>query len=436
MLDQFTVPDDIAQRVDADLMRHTVEAVFIALGMPTAHARQSADVLMYADLRGYDTHGVSNMLRVYVDWIRDGTINLTPQWSVMNERSAMCLLDADGAHGGVVGPHAMSIAIEKAKASGVGVVNVYNGGHYGAAAYTAAMALEHDFIGLSMTVGGLGVTPTFAAEKLVGLNPIAIAVPAKDEPPFVFDASMSGVAGNKIRIAERLGRGTLPGWIAAANGAPIMEAAPIPEGFMHLPLGGTRSIGSHKGFGLAMMIEVLCSALSGAAAGPERRARQSQQLICYDVAAFTDTRQFKDDMDVYLKRLRTAKPAPDAERVLYPGLNAHAVEQDRRAKGIPYHPEVLAWFDSICLELNIDNPLPVADPGTRPANVESDLVQEQARQAFGVELTAAQSARAKQVARGVRRVLDATAASSLFDTEPSNLDATLTELADEEGTTS
>jgi LDH2 family malate/lactate/ureidoglycolate dehydrogenase len=202
------------------------------------------------------------------------------------------------------------------------------------------------------------MTPTFGAERLVGLNPIAIAVPADKAPPFVFDASMSGVAGNKIRIANRLGRGTLPAWIADENGAPIMDEAPIPEGFMHLPLGGTRPIGSHKGYGLAMMVEVLCSALSGAAAGPDRRVRQSQQLICYDIDAFTELDVFKTDMDVYLNRLRDAKPAPGNARVLYPGLNAHEVEVDRRNNGIPYHPEVLGWFAGITDELGIDNPLP------------------------------------------------------------------------------
>jgi LDH2 family malate/lactate/ureidoglycolate dehydrogenase len=344
MLEQFEIPEAIAVRIDQADMRATVEGAFQALGMSVEHARQSADVLMYADLRGYDTHGVSNMLRIYVDWVREGLINVSPRWRVLRERRACCTLDSDRAHGGVIGPHAMRLAMERARDCGVGVVNVYGGGHYGAAAYTAAMALDQDMIGVSMTVGGLQMTPTYGAEKLVGLNPIAVAVPARDEAPFVFDASMSGVAGNKVRIAHRLGRGTLPAWIADPSGAPIMDEAPIPEGFMHLPLGGTRAIGSHKGYGLAMMVEVLCSALSGAAAGPDRRARQSQQLIAYDIDAFTDVAQFKDDMDRYLQRLRGARTAPGEERVLYPGLNAQAVEQDRRARGIPYHPEVLEWF--------------------------------------------------------------------------------------------
>lgn len=357
MLEQFEISEDEIVRVPADAMRRTVEGIFCALGFSDEDARQSADVLIYADLRGYDTHGVSNMLRIYVDWVKTGATDPKGEWKIVRDGRAACTIDSGGAHGGVVGPAAMRLAIERAKAHGVGIVNVYNGGHYGAAAYTAAMALEHDMIGVSMTVGGLRMTPTFGAQELVGLNPIAIAVPSVEQPPFVFDASMSAVAGNKIRIANRLGRGTLPGWITDADGDPVMDEVPIPEGFMHLPLGATRAIGSHKGYGLGVMVEVLCSLLSGAGGGPHRRVRQSQQVICYDVEAFTDLALFKRDMDDYLCALRDCKPAPGHERVLYPGLNAHEVEADRSARGLVYHPEVLEWFDSITREFGVKNAL-------------------------------------------------------------------------------
>ena len=344
----------------SETMRATVEDVFRALGLSAEDARQSADVLLYADLRGCDTHGVSNMLRVYLGWVREGKIVPDAEWRITHDAPAACTIDSGGAHGGVVGPAGMRLAIERARSCGIGAVCAYNGGHYGAAAYTAAMALEHDMIGLSMCAGGMAMTPTFGAEALVGLNPLSIAVPSRDEPPFIFDASMSAVAGNKVRIAERLGRGVLPAWVAGADGAPVMSEQPIPEGFLHLPLGGTREIGSHKGFGLAMMIEVLASVLCGAAAGQERRAGQSHHFIAYRIDAFTDLEQFKTDMDAYLVRLRTAKRAPGAERVLYPGLNAHETELDRRANGIPYHREVLDWFAGTLSELGLENRLPAA----------------------------------------------------------------------------
>ena len=358
MLEQFHIPPEIEVRVDPEAMRSTVEDLFMALGMPRDHAVQSADVLLYADTRGIDSHGVSNMLRVYVQGIRDGRINLDPHWRISHESAAACTIDSDGAHGGVIGPEAMRVAIDRAREYGVGAVSVYNGGHFGAAAYHAAMALEYDMIGISMTAGGVAVTPTFGAERLLGLNPIAVAVPTRDEPPFIFDASMSAVAGNKVRLAKRLGRDALPGWIAGDDGDPIMEEREIPEDFMMLPLGGTREIGSHKGFGLTVMIEVLTSVLSGGAAGPDRRATQAHHFLAYRIDAFTEIDQFKDDMDVYLRRLREAKTAPGAERVYYAGLPEHEEEVIRRERGIPYHPEVIEWFKGMISELGIKDRLP------------------------------------------------------------------------------
>jgi LDH2 family malate/lactate/ureidoglycolate dehydrogenase len=360
MLEQFHVSADEEVRVDPDAMRQTVHDIFRALGMPEDHARQSTDVLLYADTRGIDSHGVSNMLRVYVDRIRDGSINLNPQWKIVREAAAVATIDSDGAHGGVIGPEAMRIAIERARDYGVGAVSVYRGGHYGAAAYTAAMALEHDMIGISMTAGGVAVTPTFAAEALIGLNPIAIAVPTRNEPPFIFDASMSSVAGNKVRLARRMGRNILPAWVAGPDGDPIMEESPLPDDFLMLPLGGTREIGSHKGFGLGVMVEILTTVLAGGGAGPDRRAGQAHHMIAYRIDAFTDLEQFKDDMDAYLRRIRNARTAPGHDRVYYAGLPEHEEEAERMERGIPYHPEVIQWFKAIASELGIPDRLPNA----------------------------------------------------------------------------
>jgi LDH2 family malate/lactate/ureidoglycolate dehydrogenase len=213
-------------------------------------------------------------------------------------------------------------------------------------------------IGISMTAGGVQVTPTFGAEALIGLNPIGVAIPARNEAPFIFDASMSSVAGNKVRLAQRIGRDILPGWVAQADGTPMMEEGPLPDDFLMLPLGGTREIGSHKGFGLGVMVEVLTSVLAGGGAGPGRRGGPAHHMIAYRIDAFTDLDQFKDDMDTYLKRLRTAKTAPGHDRVYYPGLPEHEEEGERLERGIPYHPEVIEWFKGITSELGIPDRLP------------------------------------------------------------------------------
>ena len=204
-----------------------------------------------------------------------------------------------------------------------------------------------------MTQGGVLVAPTQGAERLLGLNPLAIAVPSEKEVPFIFDASMSSVAGNKIHLLQRLGAKVLPGWISDADGVPIMSEEEVPEGFMMLPLGGTREIGSHKGYGLSMMVEILTGLLSGTGGGPFRRAGVGHYFMAYNIEAFTDLEEFKERMDRMLHTLRTTKPAPGHDRVLYPGLSEHEEEQDRRANGIPLHKEVIEWFAGITREMSI-----------------------------------------------------------------------------------
>lgn len=357
MLDRFKVPDDIAVRVAPDAMRATVTSLFTALGMSEAHAAQSADVLVYADTRGIDSHGVSNMTPRYVSWLKKGVINPTPQTRVLRNTGPMVTIDGDQGLGLAVGPPAMDLAIERARAHGIGIVLVSNAGHYGAAAYHAHKALAHDMIGMSMTTGGVLVAPTHGAERMLGLNPIGIAAPSGKEVPFIFDASMSSVAGNKIALLNRVGGKVLPGWVARADGSPVMEEAPVPEGFMMLPLGGTREIGSHKGFGLMMLVEVLTTLLAGGGGGPLRRGDSTHYFAAYNVDAFSDVGTFKADMDAYLRRLLDSKPAPGEARVVYPGMEEAETEADRRERGIPYHPEVVEWFRSTCESLQAKHQL-------------------------------------------------------------------------------
>ena len=357
MLDRFKVPDDIAVRVAPDDMRITVENLFKALGMPERDAVQAADVLIYADVRGIDTHGVSNMTRAYVAGFQRGQINPMPEWKIERDTGATLTVDCDRGLGLAVGPAVMDLAIERAGRHGVGVAIAFNGRHYGPAAYHAHRALAHDMVGMSMTTGGLSVAPTQGAEPLLGLNPIGIAAPAGSEVPFIFDASMSSVAGNKIQLLKRVGGQILPGWVAEADGTPVMQESPVPDNFMMLPLGGTREIGSHKGFGLMMMVEVLTSVLAGTGAGPDRRAGSAHFFMAFDVAAFTDLETFKNDMDAYLERLNACRPAPGETRVVYPGIPEHEAAIDRSENGIPYHPEVIEWFKTTCESLQAQHRL-------------------------------------------------------------------------------
>ncbi len=355
---RFEVPDDIAIRIDAEDMRATVEGIFHSLGAPEADARRSADALIYADLRGIDSHGVSNMTPIYVAGMRQGWINPAPEMRIVRETPAVATVDSDRGLGLTIGPQAMALALDKAAECGIGSVVATNGRHFGAAAYHAAMALERDMIGIAMTIGGLSVTPTFGAKAMVGLNPIAIAAPARNEAPFLFDASMSSVALNKIRIARRLGAAVGPGWIAKPDGTPIMEEGLPPDEFLMLPLGATREIGSHKGYSLAVMVDILAGLLGGDPAGFRRDIFDvSHHFLAYRIDAFTDLESFKDEMDAFMQGLRETPTAPGFDRVVYAGLMEHESEMERRKRGIAYHPDVVDWFRKTAEELDVPHRL-------------------------------------------------------------------------------
>ena len=354
MLERFHVPSDEAVHVNKDDMHATVVDIFLKMGMPPDEAEVASDVLVYADIRGIETHGVSNMLRNYVKSFGEGGINPTPNPKIVREMPAAATLDCDGGHGLVVGPMAMEMAIERAKVYGIGTITANNGRHFGAAAYHAAMAIDHDMIGLAMTSGGMSVVPVDGSKPMFGLTPIAIAIPTRHEAAFIFDACMSSVAGNKIVLAKRLGWPVAPGWITGADGVPITEESEVPENYFMLPSGGTRENGSHKGSSLGIWVEIMCGLLGATGAGPNREGGASHHFIAYNIEAFTDLDGFKDDMDTYMKEIRETPPIPGADRVLYAGLPEHEEEIERNENGIPYHPEVIDWFRGITGELNID----------------------------------------------------------------------------------
>ncbi len=192
------------------------------------------------------------MLRAYVSGYNSGEINARPDWRIVRQTPATANVDSDAGLGIIVTPRAMEIAIEKARNVGLGMVTVSNGRHLGMASYHAMMALEHDMIGVCMTGCPPSVLPTFGAEPRLGTNPIALAAPAGEEPPFVFDAATSVVAGNKLGLASRLGVDLLPGWVADLDGTPLMEAVPMslrmgPRGRETVPPAGP---GQHPGDGL------------------------------------------------------------------------------------------------------------------------------------------------------------------------------------------
>ena len=356
ILDRFKVPARDQVLVTECALRHTVTQIFEKLGVAADEAAEAADVLTMTDLRGVETHGVSNMLRAYVRDYKAGKLDPRPGWTIDRQTPATAVIDAGRRLGIIVGPRAMRLAIEKARAVGVGVVAVHNSGHFGAIGHYAMQAAEQNMVGVCFTGAGLSVVPTFASKPLLGTNPIALAAPARDEAPMLFDAATSAIAGNKIRLAIRLGSPLLPSWVTDMDGTPIMEEKPVfdRDQYYQAPLGGTREQGSHKGYGFALMAEVLSTVLAGAL--PTMLAPGSgskTHFAAYDIAAFTDVDRFRDTMDRTLRTLRTAKPAPGCDRVLYPGLSEAEEVATRRARGIPLHREVVAWFAECTRDLGL-----------------------------------------------------------------------------------
>lgn len=354
MLERFKVPEADRVVVPEPDVRAATEQIFLGMGLSEDNAILATDVLMFNDLRGVETHGVSNMLRSYVAGYRNETLNPRGQITTTRETETTAVIDGGGALGLHVAPRAMDIAVEKAARYGLGAVCVTGVGHMGGTGYHAMRALPHDMIGVAMSSSGRVVTvPTFGAEPRLGTNPLAWAAPAGDMPPFMLDIGTTQIANNKLRLAQRVGAQVEPGWLARMDGSPIMERVDVPEESYMLPLGGTRENGSHKGYGLGAITDIMCSSLSGI--GPGFIALvPGFHLMAYRIDAFLDVVDFKQHMDDFLRGLAETKPAPGHDRVVYPGLLEAEEEAVRSVEGIPYHSEVIDWFRTIEGELGLD----------------------------------------------------------------------------------
>lgn len=354
-LDLFKVPEAEAVHVTEDWLRGVTQAILESVGVPAEDAAIATDVLVMADVRGVDSHGVSNMLRSYVAGYREGRYNPRPDWKVVRERASTLTIDADAGLGAILCPTVMPLAIEKAKETGVGVVAIRNSAHMGMASYHAMMALEHDMIGVAKSAIGSGVLPTFGAEGRFGTNPIAIAAPAKDKHPFVFDIATSMIAGNKLHLARRIGAAIPGGMIADTTGRVIEEPGLVPAEYNLIPFGGTREHGSHKGYGFALVAEIFATLLSGNIPCTLLDAGRpaTHYLAAYDIDAFTEVDEFKEMMDRWLDHLESTPPAPGFDRVMTPGQEEEEAEALRRERGIPLHTEVIEWIEQTCRESSL-----------------------------------------------------------------------------------
>lgn len=339
----------------------------MGMGCPEEDAHQGADVLISADLRGVDSHGVAR-LKGYVRLHEKGRLNPTPNIKIIHETPTTAVVDGDAGLGLVVGPKAMGIALEKAAKVGTGWVAVRNSNHYGIAGYHAMKALEKDCIGWSFTNASPLVSPTFGKERLLGTNPICVAIPADKEPPFVLDMATTTAANGKLEVLQRKDEDAPFGWLADENGQVTTDAHGLKKGGSMLPLGGDRIHGSHKGYGLGALVDILCGVLPGANYGPwvppfvsfidpldEKVGEGLGHFFgAMRVDAFRPADEFKSHMDNWIQRFRSSEPVDGQERVLIPGDPERETEAIRKKEGLHLLPAVVEDLQNLGKEFGVE----------------------------------------------------------------------------------
>ncbi len=334
---------------------------------PEEDAHLAANVLISADLRGIDSHGVAR-LEGYVRLWESKRVNSRPRITTLHETPSTLTLDGDAGLGLVVGPEAMQRAIKKAKNVGSGWVAVQNSNHFGIAGFHAMCALEHDMIGIAMTNASPLVAPTFAKERLLGTNPIAVAIPAGKEPPFVADFATTTAANGKLEILQRKGEQAPIGWVQDQMGNSSQNPDELKQGGALLPLGSDYPHGSHKGYCLGAIVDIFSAIFSGANYGPWAPPFVSFLPLAenpvgkglghffgvFSIDAFRPKEEFLQHMDQWIQRFREATPIDTSQPVKIPGDPERILAEKRSKEGIPLLEPVVESLERVAKKFNLD----------------------------------------------------------------------------------
>ncbi len=344
-----------------------VNAVFSSMGCSTKDAEIATKVLLSADLRGIDSHGIAR-LNGYLRLWEAKRVNAKPEIKIIHETPSTAVVDGDAGLGLVVAPYAMKIAIEKAEQVGTGWVSVNNSNHFGIAGTHAMMALEKNMIGIAMTNASALVAPTFSIERMLGTNPIAVAIPAGKEPPFVADFATTTAANGKLELLQREGKEAPIGWVQDEYGNNVSDASILKNNGSLLPLGSDRQHGSHKGYALGSIVDIFSAVLSGASYGPWAPPFPAYVPMPVDmpgkglghffgamrIDAFRPAEDFKNNMDNWIGRFRNAKPIAGQEKVLIPGDPEREIEKIRMEEGIPIPQSLVIELNTVAEKMGIE----------------------------------------------------------------------------------
>ena len=345
------------------------QKVFEKTGVPSKDALTTSEVLVLADLRGIESHGVARLRRYYTG-LKNGMMMPTPNMKVVKETSITALIDGGGALGQVAGNFGMKMAIEKALKSGLGFVAVGNSNHYGIAAYYSLMALKHDFIGISLTNSDSYVVPTFGKEVMLGTNPISMAAPAMQERPFVLDMSTAVATLGKFEVYHRMGKKIPLGWATDEKGrtcdnpGQVLNNIRSKAGGGILPLGGEgEEFGGHKGYGLDFLVDIFSGILSGSGylnllypKTPEGKPLPSKLGHFFGamrVDYFRSLEEFKRDMDDAIRRIKSSAKAEGQNRIYVHGEKEFELEEKYRQEGIPLYYKVYEDLKAIGGEMGV-----------------------------------------------------------------------------------
>lgn len=350
-------------------LKEFIKKVFICIGSNRVNAELAADCLITADLRGIDSHGIAR-LKGYIDLWKKKRLNINPKIKIIRDFKSISVIDADNGLGLISAPYAMNLAIKKAKKFGSSWVAVCNSNHFGIAAYHSMLALKYDMIGISMTNASPLVAPTFSIERLLGTNPISIAIPAGKELPFVLDMATSTVSNGKLEILERKNKTAPLGWLQDNKGKSVQNPSILKEGGALLPLGSDYLHSSYKGYGLGAVIDIFSGILSGANYGPwvppfvaflEPQKKLvgkgiGHLIAAIDINAFRPVSDFKKEMDNWIRTFKKSKTVNGKNEVLIPGELEYKTYNLRIKEGIPLNKKVINDINIIADEFNLKKP--------------------------------------------------------------------------------